>query len=152
MSVASSIGFFSYLSIPATLIIIEVVPFLVLAVGVDNIFILVHAYNVMPLTFSVLLLVLCIVTVWLTFWSLCVWFYLSRDAVHWQHSRTVRYYIFNLVHFSSFSSFQLIIYASTPLHKLLSRISIYSIAGCITGQSHSSESCDTQGCTCIFSH
>ena len=51
MSVASSIGFFSYLHIPATLIIIEVVPFLVLAVGVDNVFILVHSYSVMP-TFS----------------------------------------------------------------------------------------------------
>jgi Niemann-Pick C1 protein len=44
-SVTSSIGFFSYLGIPATLIIIEVVPFLVLAVGVDNIFILVQAYQ-----------------------------------------------------------------------------------------------------------
>jgi len=52
MSVVSSIGFFSYLRIPATLIIIEVVPFLVLAVGVDNIFILVHSYNVMPNVFS----------------------------------------------------------------------------------------------------
>jgi len=46
LSVASSIGFFSYLNVPATLIIIEVVPFLVLAVGVDNIFILVHSYHV----------------------------------------------------------------------------------------------------------
>jgi len=46
LSVSSSIGFFSYLSVPATLIIIEVVPFLVLAVGVDNIFILVHSYHV----------------------------------------------------------------------------------------------------------
>ena len=45
-SVASSIGFFSYLQIPATLIIIEVVPFLVLAVGVDNIFILVQTFQV----------------------------------------------------------------------------------------------------------
>ena len=45
-SVVSSIGFFSYLKIAATLIIIEVVPFLVLAVGVDNIFILVQAYQV----------------------------------------------------------------------------------------------------------
>lgn len=46
LSVSSSIGFFSYLNIPATLIIIEVVPFLVLAVGVDNIFILVQAFQV----------------------------------------------------------------------------------------------------------
>jgi Niemann-Pick C1 protein len=45
-SVASSVGFFSYLGIPATLIIIEVVPFLVLAVGVDNIFILTQTYQV----------------------------------------------------------------------------------------------------------
>ncbi|KAG1714143.1 NPC intracellular cholesterol transporter 1 [Nymphon striatum] len=43
LSVASSIGFFSYLGVPATLIIIEVIPFLVLAVGIDNIFILVQA-------------------------------------------------------------------------------------------------------------
>lgn len=48
MSVSSSIGLFSYCRIPATLIIIEVVPFLVLAVGVDNIFILIHSYHVTP--------------------------------------------------------------------------------------------------------
>lgn len=42
LSVAASIGFFSYLSVKATLIIFEVIPFLVLAVGVDNIFILVQ--------------------------------------------------------------------------------------------------------------
>ncbi|KAI8497623.1 NPC intracellular cholesterol transporter 1 [Branchiostoma belcheri] len=42
---ACSIGVFSYAGIPATLIIIEVVPFLVLAVGVDNIFILVQAFQ-----------------------------------------------------------------------------------------------------------
>lgn len=45
-SVASSLGFFSYLKVPATLIIIEVIPFLVLAVGVDNIFIIVQSYQV----------------------------------------------------------------------------------------------------------
>lgn len=45
-SVASSLGIFSYFRIPATLIIIEVIPFLVLAVGVDNIFILVQGYQV----------------------------------------------------------------------------------------------------------
>ncbi|XP_055940825.1 NPC intracellular cholesterol transporter 1-like isoform X2 [Argiope bruennichi] len=44
-SVVSSLGIFSYLGIPATLIIIEVIPFLVLAVGVDNIFIIVQAYQ-----------------------------------------------------------------------------------------------------------
>ncbi|XP_063301615.1 NPC1-like intracellular cholesterol transporter 1 [Pelobates fuscus] len=40
-AVLSSMGFFCYLGIPSTLIIIEVVPFLVLAVGADNIFIFV---------------------------------------------------------------------------------------------------------------
>ncbi|CAC5359870.1 unnamed protein product [Mytilus coruscus] len=45
LSVAASLGTYSYFGIPATLIIIEVVPFLVLAVGVDNIFILVQAYQ-----------------------------------------------------------------------------------------------------------
>lgn len=44
-SVIASLGFWSYLGQPATLIIIEVVPFLVLAVGVDNIFILVQTYQ-----------------------------------------------------------------------------------------------------------
>ncbi|KAG1701666.1 NPC intracellular cholesterol transporter 1 [Nymphon striatum] len=43
ISVISSIGFYSFIGVPATLIIIEVIPFLVLAVGVDNIFILVQA-------------------------------------------------------------------------------------------------------------
>ncbi|XP_054719503.1 NPC intracellular cholesterol transporter 1-like [Uloborus diversus] len=45
ISVVSSIGILSYAGIPATLIIIEVIPFLVLAVGVDNIFIIVQAYQ-----------------------------------------------------------------------------------------------------------
>ena len=40
-----SLGIFSFANQPATLIIIEVVPFLVLAVGVDNIFILVQKYQ-----------------------------------------------------------------------------------------------------------
>ncbi|XP_077517894.1 NPC intracellular cholesterol transporter 1-like [Amblyomma americanum] len=44
-SVASSLGLFSYFGTPATLIIIEVIPFLVLAVGVDNIFILVQGFQ-----------------------------------------------------------------------------------------------------------
>ncbi|CAD7086055.1 unnamed protein product [Hermetia illucens] len=41
-SVVSSVGLFGYIGLPATLIIVEVIPFLVLAVGVDNIFILVQ--------------------------------------------------------------------------------------------------------------
>ncbi|XP_064651766.1 NPC intracellular cholesterol transporter 1-like isoform X2 [Lineus longissimus] len=45
LSVGCSLGIFSYCGLPASLIIIEVVPFLVLAVGVDNIFILVQAYQ-----------------------------------------------------------------------------------------------------------
>lgn len=44
-SVGSSIGLFAFIGIPATLIIIEVIPFLVLAVGVDNIFILVQTHQ-----------------------------------------------------------------------------------------------------------
>jgi len=46
LSVTSSIGLFALVGIPATLIIVEVVPFLVLAVGVDNIFIMVQHYQV----------------------------------------------------------------------------------------------------------
>ncbi|XP_075714775.1 NPC1-like intracellular cholesterol transporter 1 [Rhinoderma darwinii] len=38
-SVLSSMGFFCYIGVPSSLIIVEVVPFLVLAVGADNIFI-----------------------------------------------------------------------------------------------------------------
>lgn len=45
-SVSSSLGIFSYAGIPLTLIVIEVIPFLVLAVGVDNIFIIVQTYQV----------------------------------------------------------------------------------------------------------
>ncbi|XP_042636184.1 NPC intracellular cholesterol transporter 1 [Orycteropus afer afer] len=44
-SVVCSLGIFSYIGIPLTLIVIEVIPFLVLAVGVDNIFILVQTYQ-----------------------------------------------------------------------------------------------------------
>ncbi|XP_067002483.2 NPC intracellular cholesterol transporter 1 [Anabrus simplex] len=44
-SVICSVGLFSYFGIPATLIIIEVIPFLVLAVGVDNIFIMVQTHQ-----------------------------------------------------------------------------------------------------------
>ncbi|XP_036411674.1 NPC intracellular cholesterol transporter 1 [Colossoma macropomum] len=42
-SVVCSLGIFSYAGVPLTLIVIEVIPFLVLAVGVDNIFIIVQA-------------------------------------------------------------------------------------------------------------
>ncbi|XP_066601726.1 NPC intracellular cholesterol transporter 1 isoform X2 [Prorops nasuta] len=44
-SVICSVGIFGFIGIPATLIIIEVIPFLVLAVGVDNIFILVQTHQ-----------------------------------------------------------------------------------------------------------
>ncbi|XP_063075415.1 NPC intracellular cholesterol transporter 1 [Engraulis encrasicolus] len=44
-SVACSLGIFSYAGVPLTLIVIEVIPFLVLAVGVDNIFIIVQTYQ-----------------------------------------------------------------------------------------------------------
>jgi Niemann-Pick C1 protein len=42
VAVSSSIGLFSLVGVRITLIIAEVIPFLVLAVGVDNVFILVH--------------------------------------------------------------------------------------------------------------
>lgn len=42
LSVSSSVGLFSLMGVKVTLIIAEVIPFLVLAVGVDNVFILVH--------------------------------------------------------------------------------------------------------------
>jgi hypothetical protein len=45
LSVAASIGTFGFAGVPATLIIFEIIPFLVLAVGVDNIFILVQTYQ-----------------------------------------------------------------------------------------------------------
>jgi len=44
-SVIMSLGIFSYAGMPLTLIIVEVVPFLALAVGVDNIFIIVQHYH-----------------------------------------------------------------------------------------------------------
>ena len=44
-SVIMSLGIFSYCNVPITLIIAEVVPFLALAVGVDNIFIIVQKYH-----------------------------------------------------------------------------------------------------------
>lgn len=44
-SVVGSAGLFGYIGVSATLIIFEVIPFLVLAVGVDNIFILVQTHQ-----------------------------------------------------------------------------------------------------------
>ncbi|XP_015745684.1 NPC1-like intracellular cholesterol transporter 1 [Python bivittatus] len=44
-AVLSSLGFFSFVGLPSSLIILEVVPFLVLAVGADNIFIFVLEYQ-----------------------------------------------------------------------------------------------------------
>ncbi|KAL2217316.1 cholesterol transport protein [Thermoascus aurantiacus ATCC 26904] len=45
MSVSASVGLFSAAGIRVTLIIAEVIPFLVLAVGVDNIFLIVHEFE-----------------------------------------------------------------------------------------------------------
>ena len=45
LSVGASIGIFGFVGVSATLIIFEIIPFLVLAVGVDNIFILVQTYQ-----------------------------------------------------------------------------------------------------------
>lgn len=42
LSVSTSVGLFSFLGVKVTLIIAEVIPFLVLAIGVDNVFILAH--------------------------------------------------------------------------------------------------------------
>lgn len=44
-SVLCSLGIFGYVGLATTMLTIEVIPFLVLAVGVDNLFILVHTYN-----------------------------------------------------------------------------------------------------------
>ena len=45
MSVSASVGLFSACGIKVTLIIAEVIPFLVLAVGVDNVFLIVHEFE-----------------------------------------------------------------------------------------------------------
>ena len=45
LSVGASVGVFGFVGVKATLIIFEIIPFLVLAVGVDNIFILVQTYQ-----------------------------------------------------------------------------------------------------------
>lgn len=46
ISVTSSAGLFSMLGLKSTLIIAEVIPFLILAIGIDNIFLLVHELEV----------------------------------------------------------------------------------------------------------
>ncbi len=45
VSITSSIGLFSWAGLKATLIIVDVIPFIVLAVGVDNIFLIVHEFE-----------------------------------------------------------------------------------------------------------
>ncbi|ROT36492.1 patched sphingolipid transporter [Sodiomyces alkalinus F11] len=45
MSISASVGLFSWFGLKATLIIAEVIPFIVLAVGVDNIFLIVHEFE-----------------------------------------------------------------------------------------------------------
>ncbi|CAF1006470.1 unnamed protein product [Brachionus calyciflorus] len=45
LSVFSSGGFFASIGVPSTLITLEVIPFLLLAVGVDNVYILVQTYQ-----------------------------------------------------------------------------------------------------------
>ncbi|KAK7086013.1 NPC intracellular cholesterol transporter 1 [Halocaridina rubra] len=45
VSVSASVGIYGYAGVEATLIIFEVIPFLVLAVGVDNMFIIVQTYQ-----------------------------------------------------------------------------------------------------------
>lgn len=52
LSVVSSVGIFSALGVKTTLIIAEVIPFFVLAVGVDNIFLLVHEFQRMNTRFN----------------------------------------------------------------------------------------------------
>lgn len=47
-AVLAAMGFYSYLGVPSSLVIIQVVPFLVLAVGADNIFIFVLEYQRLP--------------------------------------------------------------------------------------------------------
>lgn len=47
-AVMAAMGLFAYLSIPSSLVVLQVVPFLVLAVGADNIFIFVLEYQRLP--------------------------------------------------------------------------------------------------------
>lgn len=46
LAVVSSAGLFAYAGIKSTLIIAEVIPFLVLAIGVDNVFLIVHELHI----------------------------------------------------------------------------------------------------------
>ncbi|ODV89534.1 hypothetical protein CANCADRAFT_58439 [Tortispora caseinolytica NRRL Y-17796] len=52
MSISMSIGFFSLFGVKMTLIVAEVIPFLVLAIGVDNIFLLVHELNLISESYN----------------------------------------------------------------------------------------------------
>ena len=52
MSVSASIGLFSAVGFKVTLIIAEVIPFLVLAVGVDNIFLIVHEFERVNISYA----------------------------------------------------------------------------------------------------
>ena len=45
LSVVASVGCFGYMDIESTLIIFQILPFLILAIGVDNMFILVQTYQ-----------------------------------------------------------------------------------------------------------
>jgi Niemann-Pick C1 protein len=51
MSISASIGLFSWFGLKATLIIAEVIPFIVLAVGVDNIFLIVDEFERVNISF-----------------------------------------------------------------------------------------------------
>lgn len=44
-SVVCSLGVCGYIGVPTTLLTVEVIPFLVLAVGIDNIFIMVQTHQ-----------------------------------------------------------------------------------------------------------
>lgn len=50
MSVTSSVGLFSFVGLKSTLIIAEVIPFLVLAIGIDNIFLIVGEFDLLSNT------------------------------------------------------------------------------------------------------
>ena len=44
LSVISALGVTSWAKLPSTLIVLQVIPFLILAVGVDNVYVLVQVY------------------------------------------------------------------------------------------------------------